>query len=174
MGRLLQSKWRAPKGQDLEHHLQVQEFLQFQQYGLHKTFWKRTRTVAASLISAANGRGNRVRNQIIQNKKSWIKSQHIPSTHQGKSPMLYRLINDKGTKLALGEYLAGAGEAITGQSVAYAISEYWQTGILLFEEKLELKNPPEPYSSETNAQFAALAETREEVQDTLSSQTAVK
>jgi len=88
--------------------------------------------------------------------------------------MLHRLIDDEGTKLALREYLAGAGEAITGQTVAYAISRYRQTAILPFEEKLELKNPPLPYSSETNAQLAALAESRREVQDTLSSQTAVK
>ena len=84
------------------------------------------------------------------------------------------MIDDEGTKLALREYLAGAGEAITGQSVAYAISEYWQTGILPFEEKPELKNPPQPYSAETNTQLAALAESRRDIQDTLSSQTAVK
>lgn len=37
-----------------------------------------------------------------------------------------------------------------------------------------MKNPPLPYSSETNAQLAALAESRREVQDTLSSQASVK
>ena len=171
MRRLLR---RAPKGQDLEHHLQVLEFLRFQRHGLHKTFWKRTRKAAVSLIAAANGRGSRVSKRIIQNEKSWIQSRHIPPTHQGKSPILHRLIDDEGTKLALREYLAGAGEAITGQSVAYAISEYWQTGILPFEEKPELKNPPQPYSAETNTQLAALAESRRDIQDTLSSQTAVK
>jgi len=122
MRKLLKSKRRAPKGQDLEHHLQVLEFLRFQQYGLQKTFWKRTRKDAASFIAAANGHGNQLRNRIIQNELSWIRSRHIPSTHQGKSAMLHRLIDDEGTKLALREYLAGAGEAITGQSVAYAIS----------------------------------------------------
>ena len=174
MRRLLQSKRRAPKGQDLQHHLQVLEFLRFQRHGLQKPFWKRTRKAAVSLIAAANGHGNRVRKRIINNEKSWIKGRHISSTHQGKSPMLHRLIDDEGTKLALREYLAGAGEAITGQSVAYAISQYWQTGILPFEEKPELKNPSQSYSSETNTQLAALAESRREVQNTLSSQTAVK
>jgi len=87
--------------------------------------------------------------------------------------MLHRLI-DEGTKLALREYLARAGKAITGQSVAYAISAYWQRGILPFEEQPELKNPPQPYSPETTQQLAQLAETRNELQDTLSSQTAVK
>jgi len=173
MRKLLQSKRRAPKGQDLKHHLQVLEFLRFQRYGLQKTFWKRTRKDAASFIAAANRHGNRVRNQLIQNERSWIKSRHIPSTHQGKSAMLHQLIDDEGTKLALREYLAGAGEAITGQSVAYAISSYWQTGILPFEEKSEVKNPPQPYSSETKAELAILAEDRQEVQDTLSTQTAV-
>lgn len=70
--------------------------------------------------------------------------------------------------------MAGAREAITRKTIAYAISRYWQTGILPFKEKLELKNPPLPYSSETNAQLAALAESRREVQDTLSSQSSVK
>jgi len=88
--------------------------------------------------------------------------------------IFHQLIDAKGTKLALREYLARAGEVIRGQSVAYAISEYWQTGILPFEEKPELKNPPQPYSSETNTQLAALGESRREVQDTLSSQVAVK
>ena len=88
--------------------------------------------------------------------------------------MLHQLIDDESTKLALREYLARADKAITGQSVAYAISQYWQTGILPFEEKPELKNPPQPYSSETNTQLAALAESRREVQNTLISQTAVK
>jgi len=88
--------------------------------------------------------------------------------------MLHRLRDDEGTKLALRESLVGVGDAITGQSVAYAISAYWETGILHFEEQLELKNPPQPYSPETAQQLAKLAETRNELQDTLSNQTAVK
>jgi len=88
--------------------------------------------------------------------------------------MLHWLIDDEGTKLALREYLASAGERITGQSVAYAISSYWQTGVLPFEEQPELKNPPLPYAPETEAQLAQLAQQMQEVQDTLSSRTAVK
>ena len=37
-----------------------------------------------------------------------------------------------------------------------------------------MKNPPQPYSAETKAQLATLAEDRQEVQDTLSTQTAVQ
>ena len=88
--------------------------------------------------------------------------------------MLHRLIDDEGTKLALREYLAGAGERITGQSVAYAISSYWQTGILPFEEQPELKNPPLRYTPETEAQLTQLAQDRQDVQDTLSRGTSVK
>jgi len=84
------------------------------------------------------------------------------------------LIADEGTKLALREDWAGAGETSTGQSVAYAISSYWQTGILALEDRSELKNPPQPYSSETQAQLATLAEDRQEVQDTLSTQMTVQ
>ena len=88
--------------------------------------------------------------------------------------MLHCLIADEGTKLALHEYLAGAGVKVTGQSVAFAISTYWQTGILPFEEQPELKNPPLPYTAETEAQLAQLAEERNEVKEILSCQTAVK
>ena len=88
--------------------------------------------------------------------------------------MLHHLIDDEGTRLALREYLAGAGERVTGQSVAYAISTYWQTGVLPFEEQPELKNPPLPYTPEINAQLAQLAEERAEIKDTLSCRTAVK
>jgi len=48
--------------------------------------------------------------------------------------MLYHLINDEGTKLALLEYVVSTGKRITDQSLAYAISSYWQTGILPYNE----------------------------------------
>ena len=88
--------------------------------------------------------------------------------------MLHWLIDDEEMKLALREYLAPAGERITGQSVAYAISSYWQTGILSFEKQLELKDPLAWYAPETKAKLAELAQERQNVQDTLSSHTVVK
>jgi hypothetical protein len=174
MRRLLNSKRRKPKGQDLVRHIQVLEFLRFQRYGLQKSFWKRTRKESASIVAATGGHGERVRNRIIQHEKDWIKNRHIPLSYQGKSPMLHRLIDDEGTKLALREYLASAGERITGQSVAYAISSYWQTGILPFEEQSELRDPPSRYAPDTEDKLAQLAQERQEVQDTLSRRTAVK
>jgi len=88
--------------------------------------------------------------------------------------MLHRLIDDEGTKLAFRKYLTSAGKRIMSQSVAYAISSYWQTRVLPFEEQPELKNPPLSYAPETEAQLAQLALQRQEVQDTFSSRTAVK
>lgn len=88
--------------------------------------------------------------------------------------MLHHLIDDEGTKLALREYLAGAGQKLNGPSVAFAISTYWQTWILPFKEQAELKNPPLPYSAETKAQLAQLADKRKEVKETSSCPTAVK
>jgi len=163
MRRLLNSKKRKPKGQDLVRHIQVLEFLRFQRYRLQKAFWSWTRKDATSIVAVTGGNGERVRNRIIQHEKSWIQNRHIPVSYQGKSPMLHRLIDNEGTKLALREYLPSAGERITGQSVAYAISSYWQTGVLPFEEQPELKNPPLPYAPETEAQLAQLAQQRQEV-----------
>lgn len=62
MQRLLRSKRPQPKGQDLVHHLQVQEFLHFQKDGMQRPFWKKTRKESASFIAATAGHGNRVRN----------------------------------------------------------------------------------------------------------------
>ena len=174
MRKQLKSKRRKPKGQDLDNHLQVLEFLRLQRYGLQKPFWKRTRKAAAAMVAATGGRGERVRNRIMDNEKDWIKNRLIPLSQRGKSPMLHRLIDDEGTKLALREYIAGAGERITGQSLAYVISSYWQTGILPFEEQSELKDPPLPYTQEIEVQLAQLAEERNNIQDTLSSRTAAK
>jgi len=88
--------------------------------------------------------------------------------------MLHRLIDNEGTGLALREYLADACERVTGRSVEYAISTHWQTGILPFEEQPELKNPLLPYTPETNAQVAQLADERTEIKNPLSCRTAVK
>jgi len=132
-------------------------------------------TERSSINDCSNaGRGNRVRDRIIQHEKSWIKNRIVHSTRPGKSPMLHPLIDDERTKLALREYLAGAGEKLNGQSVAFAISTYWQTWILPFKEQAELKNPPLPYTAETKAQLAQLADKREEVKETLSCRTGVK
>jgi len=57
MRRLLNSKKRKPKGQDLVRHIQVLEFLRFQRYGLQKAFWSRTRKEAASIVAATGGNG---------------------------------------------------------------------------------------------------------------------
>ncbi|KAG0634031.1 hypothetical protein HOY80DRAFT_895590 [Tuber brumale] len=88
--------------------------------------------------------------------------------------MLHCLIDDEGTRLALREYLAGAGKRVTGQSIEYAILAYWQTGILPFKEQPELKDPPQCYTTETEAQLAHLAAERDDLRNTLSCQTAVK
>ena len=55
------------------------------------------------MVAATGGRGERVRNRIIDNEKDWIKNRLIPLSQRGKSPMLHRLIDDEGTKLALRE-----------------------------------------------------------------------
>jgi len=110
------------------------------------------------MIAATRRRGQRVRNQILDPEKSWIKGRKLPVSQQGKSPMLYCLINDEGTRLALREYLAGAGERVTGQHLAFAISTYWQSGTLHVEEQPELKDPPKPYTAETQAELVQLAE----------------
>src|SRR5437868_9695720 len=87
MRKLLNSKRRKPMGQDLVYHLQVLEFLQFQRlgHGLRKLFWKRTRMDAAAIVAATGGSGERGRNRIIKNEKSWVKSRTIPLSNQGKS-----------------------------------------------------------------------------------------
>jgi len=123
---------------------------------LQKAFWSRTCKDVASIVVATGGNGEQVPNRIIQHEKSWIQNHLIPVSYQEKSPMLHRLINHEGTKLAFRKYLASAGERITSQSVAYAISLYWQTRVLPFEEQPELKNPPLPYAPETEAQLAQL------------------
>jgi len=79
------------------------------------------------MVAATGERGERVRNRNMDNEKDWIKNRLIPSSQRGKSRMLHRLIDDVGTRLALQEYIAGAGEWIMGQSRAYAISSYWET-----------------------------------------------
>jgi len=122
MRKRLKSKRRKPTGQDLDIHLQVREVLRLQRYGLQKPFWKRTRKAAAAMVAATGGRREPVRNRIIDNEKDWIKIRLIPSSQRGKSPMLHWLIDDEATKLALQENIAGAGERITGQSLAYMIS----------------------------------------------------
>jgi len=53
------------------------------------------------MVAATGGRGERVRNRIMDNEIDWIKNRLIPSSQRGKSPMLHRLIDDEGTKLAL-------------------------------------------------------------------------
>jgi len=126
------------------------------------------------MIAATRGQGQCVRNRILDHQKSWIKGWKLPVSQQGKSPMLYRLINDEGTRLVLCEYLAGAGERVTGQHLAFAISTYWQSGTFPFEEQPELKDPPKPSTAETQAELAQLAEQRSQIQVNLSSRTAAK
>ena len=83
MRKRLKSKRRKPTGQDLDIHLQVLEFLRLQQYGLQKPFWKRTRKAAAAMVAATGGRGERVRNRIMDNEKDWIKNRLTLSLQRG-------------------------------------------------------------------------------------------
>ena len=126
------------------------------------------------MIAATRGKGQRVRNHILDHEKSWIQGWKLPVSQQGRSPMLYRLINDEGTRPALPEYLAGADERVTGQHFAFAISTYWQSGTLPFEKQPELKDSPKPYTAEPQAELAQLAEQRSPIQVTHSSETAAK
>ena len=110
------------------------------------------------MIVVTRGKGQDVRNRILDHEKSWIKGRKLPVSQQGKSPILYRLIIEKCTRLALREDLAGARERVTGQHLAFAISPYWQSGTLPFEKQPEWKDPPKSDPAVIPAELAQLAE----------------
>ncbi|KAG0640108.1 hypothetical protein HOY80DRAFT_1043090 [Tuber brumale] len=73
------------------------------------------------------GRSKYVAANIIHLEKSWIRSRSIALSQRGKHAKFQSMLNDEGTLIAVREYPEGAGENISGQGLAKAVTEYWAT-----------------------------------------------
>jgi len=116
----LKSKKCKLQGLDLECHKQVLELMRFQRLDLTKMTWKMSRMK----------KGRYVALQILEEKRKWIKSRHISLQKKLEQGSIISRLNEEETSLAIPEYIAGAGDALSWHLLAAAITSIWTTGIL--------------------------------------------
>jgi hypothetical protein len=85
---------------------------------------------------------------------------------QGKAACIGSMLKDEGTQIAVQEYLAGVGKGVTSQSLANAISAFWQTG------HLPLDDPDVPGTTDSLPESHSTNLTASNICSTLSSRTA--
>ena len=86
----------------------------------------------AGMIAATAGNGRRVALRIIHLEREWIQSRSVIPHKQGRFPSIKSMLEDESTLVAIREYLAGAGESLSTQNLANAITSYWRSGKLDF------------------------------------------
>lgn len=117
----LKLKIRRPSvGQTPNRHLQILQFM----------YWQlkcpdMTRKEAALNVATGFGKGRSVAERIMRQEKTWIQEGSIQDERQGKHAKVIRLLEDEGTELAAREYCEEAGDNITAQGLAKAVTAYW-------------------------------------------------
>ena len=106
--------------------------MRLQRLGLTKPFWKLPRMEIAAMIAATAENGHRVALRIIHLERQWIQSRRVIPHKQGRFPSIKSMLEDESTLVAIREYLSGAGESLSTQNLANAITSYWRSGKLDF------------------------------------------
>lgn len=140
MRRKLKSKKCKLQGFDLERHKQVLEFMRFQRMGLTKQTWQMPRRDTARLVAATSEKGQWVALRILDEERKWIKTRQICLLKKREQGSIPSRLDSEEPKLAIGEYIAGAGDSITSLRLASAITTYWTTGKLANRTDLQEGN----------------------------------
>ncbi|KAF8471749.1 hypothetical protein BDZ91DRAFT_473229 [Kalaharituber pfeilii] len=131
----LKCKKEAPVGQNYQRHLAVLHFLQLQ---LHRPL--ETRTSLSLMTANSFDRGTKMARHLRQWERSWLISRSIPQGFQGLRNSRFTWLDDEGVQLAVREYIANVGEALTTHGLAKAITEYLRRNGEEEEEGIELEN----------------------------------
>jgi hypothetical protein len=136
MKKLLKSKTRAPRGQDLTRHQQVLQFMNVQL----KNSRESPRMVLAEIVANMHCKGRDVAERIIKTEKEWIKNRVVPSGQQGRSAKVPSMMEDAGTRAMVEEYVEAGGGAggITAVGLKEKVERYWQG--LSVKEREENRN----------------------------------
>ncbi|KAG0633633.1 hypothetical protein HOY80DRAFT_1005835 [Tuber brumale] len=128
--KYLRSRKCQLKGQDLENHKQVLEFMRFQRLCLKKLTWRKPRMELAGLIVAASERGRRVALHILKNERKWIALRDITVRKKRLQGSIISCLEDEETQLAIRQFIVGAGDFVSAFLLSRAITTFWQTGKL--------------------------------------------
>lgn len=84
----------------------------------------KTREDMSLVVACCFGKGLYFARKVITWEITWKKDRIIEEGRKGCVSKISSWFNDEGVQLAVWEYLAGAGESITGHGLAQAIGKY--------------------------------------------------
>ena len=143
--------------------------------GLTKQTWQMPRRDTARLVAATSEKGQWVALRILDEERKWIKTRQICLLKKREQGSIPSRLDSEEPKLAIGEYIAGAGDSITSLRLASAITTYWTTGKLANRTDLQEGNiAGSQDTSSLASRIEGQADLRTNVQTVLKSRTAAE
>ena len=123
--QILHSKRMTPTGQDAIWRRQVLAFLCAQISDIRFDGGKLGRLELSMQVARHAIKKKHVAERIRAQETLWIQQRTIPESGQGRNARVECLLEDRGTRLAMEQYISRAGKHANSEGLAQAVTDYW-------------------------------------------------
>ena len=123
--RVLHSKRMSPTGQDAVWHRQVLAFLCAQISDIRFDGGQKGRLELSLQVSRHALKKRHVAERIRVQESLWVRQRSIPESGQGKNARVECLLEDRGTRSAMEQYISGTGKHANSEGLAQVVTDYW-------------------------------------------------